>query len=268
MFRIGGEEDLLDRAPAVPVCAPQPSRAAVPIASRPLPATARAACPPAAGTPWASATPPETSGISEAGVLNMSAPDAPARGSQAPHTDDMEPSPVTVLHAPASPPLSDLDRQDPATAHGRSISQDDMPTVAPPLRRRRLPAHQHRDTATRRHRSTATLKRRPRPRLARLQSCIAWVNALIFTVLVVAAVIGHTPASTTAAGSESSTVVTQVATKPVAPLPSTRFTGSKTLLRPRVRKHRERLSHSQRPRRMLHPGTRSVQGDTPAEFIP
>ncbi len=240
MFRIGGEEDLLDRPTAVPISTPQPSTA-VPTASKPLPATARAACPPDAGTPPASATaaqPPEAPVMSEAAVLDVPAP-APARGSPARPADDVEPSPVTVLHAPVAPRLPDLDRQDPATARGCSISRDDVSTVVSPLRRRRLPRHhQGKDTAVRRHRSTVAVKGRERPRLAKLQSCIAWVNALIFTVLVVAAVIGHTPASTTATGSEPSTALTQATARPVAPLPSTRLAGSKILPRPRAREHR------------------------------
>jgi hypothetical protein len=291
MFRIGGEEDLLDRPTAVPVSAPQPSHTAVPTASQPLPATARAACPPDAGTPPASATaaqPPESPAMSEAAVLDVPAPDAPARGSPARPADDVEPSPVTVLHAPVSPRLPDLDRQDPATARGCSISQDDVPTVVSPLRRRRLPPHhQGRDTAVRRHRSTVAVKGRQRPRLAKLQSCIAWVNALIFTVLVVAAVIGHTPASTTAAGSEPSTA--QAAARPVAPLPSTRLAGSKVLPGPRVREHRACPSRSARPHLTLpprppeacrvassaastpsasHPGARDAQGNTSIGFSP
>jgi hypothetical protein len=248
MFRIGGEEDLLDRPTAMPVPAPQPSHTAVPTASQPLPATARAACPPDAGTP------PESPAMSEAAVLDVPAPDAPARGSPARPADDVEPSPVTVLHAPVSPRLPDLDRQDPATARGCSISQDDVPTVVSPLRRRRLPPHhQGKDAAVRRHRSTVAVKRRQRPRLAKLQSCIAWVNALIFTVLVVAAVIGHTPASTTAAGREPSTAPTQAAARPVAPLPSTRLAGSKILPEPRAREHRACPSRSARPRLTLPP---------------
>ncbi len=218
MFRIGGEEDLLDR-PAVAASASRPSHAEAAVASRPSTTAACAVCPPDASVPPSSAAmtwPAEGPVATDAAVLDASVPNVPARGGPPRSAGGSERSPAAAPNTSVSPLLPDLDRRGRAIADG-SISKDNTAADASGLRRWR-------------EEPTALLKGGQRPRLAKLHRCVAWVNALIFTVLIVAAVIGHTPASTTAASSGATPV--RQAARPVAARASTRFASSRVLRGP------------------------------------
>jgi hypothetical protein len=238
MFRIGGEEDLFDRPSVAPASVPQPDSAPIPGASEPLSTPWRADRPLDADIPLApgvSEQPTETLTASATKVLDAPAPENPARPVQS-----MEPTPATVP----------------------DTSTSGVPAPASPLSPRSPRAHRHHD-AGRRDRSTASLTRRQRPGLTRLHSWIAWVNALILTVLIVAAVIGHDPQSTTAVGRASST--TPAAARPVDSSSNTGPAMSKLPPRPLIREHRRPPSH---PVRRRPPASREPTRRSPSVFIP
>jgi hypothetical protein len=252
MFRIGGEEDLLDCRPAVPTCAPPPNQTPIPTASAPAPPA-----------PATSARPTESDTAGEAEAPNVPAPAAPNQGTPKPHlrardarTLDMQAPPVP------SAPLRDEPKPHPPAPH-RSVR--DVPAPAPPARvpaprpirapsspprsRSRGPHHDW-DAGTL-YQSPPPARRRPRPQLRGLTSTIAWVNALILALLVLAAVIGHTPPSTTAARPERSVAIARAPARAVTPVRITRPELVESL-REALRRERG-MSRGRRPRAHLRP---------------
>ena len=238
MFRIGGEEDLLDRPTVAPAPAPQPDSAPIPIASEPPSTPWRAGRPLDADIPLAPGVPEQPTEILTASATKVL--DAPALENPPRPVQSMEPSPATVP----------------------DTSTSGVPAPAPPRSPR---AHQHHD-AGRRDRSTASPTRRQHLGLTRLHSWIAWVNALILTVLIVAAVIGHDPPSTTAVGRASST--TQAAARPVDSSSNTGSAMSKLPPRPLIREHRGPPSHLVRHRPHLTVASREPTRRSPSASIP
>lgn len=238
MFRIGGEDDLLDRPTVAPVTAPKPDSAPIPRISEPPPTPGRAGRPLDADIPLAPGIPDqptETLRASATKVLDAPPPENPPRPVQS-----MEASPATVP----------------------DTSTSGIPAPASPLPPRSPRAHRHHD-AGRRDRSAASVTRRQRPGLTRVHSWIAWVNALILTVLIVAAVIGHDPPSTTAVGRASST--TQTAVRPVDSSSNTGPAMSKLPPRPLIREHRRPPSH---PVHRRLSALREPSGGSPSVSIP
>jgi hypothetical protein len=211
MFRIGGEEDLLDL--------PKP------------------------------------------GALDARSPASPTQ-----RTERTEPISASAPGDSISPPLG-LDTQDPAAAPSPSLglSGSDAEFAArriaedgvrsPPSRRRgREPRAHRRRSAGSRGRSTAPPVHSPRPGLTGWHSWIAWINAGILAVLIVAAVIGHDPPSTTAAGPEPPASPKQAVAQPVASAPASARTPEDTRTapphitpKPHVHRHEVLPSHRSLP---------------------
>jgi hypothetical protein len=263
MFRIGGEDDLLERPAAVPASA---SQAEAPADARPSTAVASAVSPLEDGTPMpsAAAARPAEGPVKNGAVIpeaDASAPDVATRGSPPRPAVAMERGPGATPSTLVSPTLSDLDRGDRA-ATDDSISNESTPVVTSWGRRWRPPAHQE---SSRRECAAALLKSSRRPRLAQLHRCVAWVNAAIFTVLIVAAVVGHTPSSTT----DPSSGATQIrqTTRPVAAPPSTRPANSGVLRKSLCRcRPRGRPPCSRKTARFADPESGGDQGDRRGEF--
>lgn len=240
MFRIGGEEDLFDRPSVAPASVPQPDSAPIPGASEPL------------STPWRADRP-----------LDADIPLAPGVPEQP--TETLTASATKALDAPAPENPQPVQSMEPSPATVPDTSTSGVPAPAPPLSPRSPRAHQHHD-AGRRDRSTASPTRRQHPGLTRLHSWIAWVNALILTVLIVAAVIGHDPQSTTAVGRASST--TQAAARPVDSSSNTGSAMSKLPPRPLIREHRGPPSHPVRRRPYRTVASREPTRRSPSASIP
>lgn len=237
MFRIGGEDDLLDRPTVAPATAPQPD-------STPIP---RSPEPPFA--PWHSGRPLDADvlvvpGLSEQPIETLAA------------------SATEALDAPALDiPTLTVQRTESTPATAPDTSTPEVPPPTSPLRPQWPRTHQH-HYADRQDRSIAPSTRRRHPGLTRLHSWIAWVNALILTVLIVAAIIGHTPPSTTVTSRESSP--TRTAARPLDSLSNPRPAISNLPSRPPVREHRGQSSHPAHRRRV----TKDVRGDPSVEFAP
>jgi hypothetical protein len=173
MFRIGGEEELLDLPAAGALDAPalkSPARRT----ERTEPISARV---------------PGDS---------MSTPPGP---------DTQDPA------EPLSPSLRPLGREAEIAASG---IDDDGLRSPPSRRRRREPrAHRRRSTGSEDH-SIAPPAGRQRAGLTGWHGWIAWINAGILTVLIVAAVIGHDPPSPTAAEREPAAAPKQAVAQPLA----------------------------------------------------
>jgi hypothetical protein len=149
-----------------------------------------------------------------------------------------------LLDRPTAPPA--CSSPSPATMPETSTPRAPAPTQ--PLRRREPRAHQDRG-AGRRDRSTAPPTRRQRPGLTGLHSWIAWVNAAILIVLIVAAVIGHDPPSTTAVGRAPSTTTRQpAAAQTVASSVGARPATTMILPKPLAHRRHSLPSHRPRPR--------------------
>jgi len=201
----------------------------------------------------------ELLGLPTEGALDASAPESPVR-----RTERTEPISARVPGDSTSPPHG-LDTQDPAAqlspSHrplGREAELaasgiDDHGVGRPPSRRRRRRpgAHQRRSADSEDHGTAPPARRRP-PGLTGWHSGIAWINAGILTVLILAAVIGHDPSSMTPAGRESPAAPEQAvvqpaasaiapASTPVDPAPAT----ARSIPEPRV--HRRDALPSNRP---------------------
>jgi len=175
MFRIGGEEDLLDPSHAAISNAPErPAAAEIP--AQPTPVTPSAA-----------------------GVLDAPASVSLARPAEGTPSYGLDLQyPTTAFSVDHKPSGCDSERI------ADRISEDDI-TAAISLRGAQWPrANEHRDTGGL-GRPTLPSAGRQRPGLTRLHIWIAWVNALILAVLIAAAVVGRDPTSTTAASREPST---------------------------------------------------------------
>jgi hypothetical protein len=231
MFRIGGEEDLLDCLTAEPAGALRPKDAAIPTPPKPLPVPAQAAWPleddilPA---PTIAPRPAETLIKTEAEVADLPAHAILAQPAEADTTSE-----AGVLDVPApAAPAGDVPTPDPPA---REVPARPIRAPASPPHPRRRGAHHGRD-ASRRYRSIPPPMRCQRPGLVKLSSCIAWVNALILTVLVVAGVIGHAPAST--ASRERPSTITRATARPAVSAPVTRLEFAQILRKALARKHR------------------------------
>lgn len=130
----------------------------------------------------------ELLGLPTAGALDTSAPESPARRTE---------------------------RTEPISARAPESSRLAVQAPAPRRRRREPRAHQRRFAGSEDH-STAPAASRQRAGLTGWHSWIAWINAGILTVLIVAAVIGHDPPSPTAAGREPPAGPKQAVAQPVA----------------------------------------------------
>jgi hypothetical protein len=154
-----------------------------------------------------------------------------------------------ALDAPApESPARRTERTEPISARVPESSRSAV--EAPPSRRRRRePRADQQRHAGRRDRSTAPPTRRQRPGLTGLHSWIAWVNAAILTLLIVAAVIGHDPPSTTAVGRAPSTATRQAAAaQTVASSVGARPATTRILPKPLAHRRHSPPSHSPRPR--------------------
>jgi hypothetical protein len=238
MFRIGGEEDLLDPPTAVPASVPPANRAPITSASMPPSAPAQPAWSPYADIPLVP-EPDEVLIVGGAEVAAAPAPAIPAQPAEAAITSEGEAVDTSTAPTPDVPTPDPPAREDPA----RPIR---APT--PPSHRRRRGTHHNRE-ANRGCRSTATPNGRQRSGLAKLSSTVAWVNALILTMLVLAAVIGHTPASTTVANRELPSPLAQAPARAAAPLRITRLELAKILRRALARKYRVLPGRRARARR-------------------
>lgn len=133
------------------------------------------------------------------------------------------------------------------------IAEDGVRSSASRRRRREPRAHQRRSASSEDH-STAPPASRQRPGLTGWHSWIAWINAGILTVLIVAAVIGHDPPSPTTAGREPPAAPKQAVAQPVAsavapanaPVDAPPATA-RSIPKPRAHRHNSLPSH--RPRR-------------------
>jgi hypothetical protein len=187
-----------------------------------------------------------------------SAPDVATRGSP-PRAAvaierDLGAMPSTLVY----PTLSDLDR----AATDDSISNENTPVLTSGRRRGRPPARQE---GSRRERAGALLRSSRHPRLGQLHRCVAWVNAAIFTVLIAAAVVGHTPSSATAPSSGATRVV-QTA-RPAAEPPSARPASSGVLRRSLSRcRLRGRPACPRKTARFAGPEPGDDQADGRGEF--
>ena len=189
MFRIGGEEDLLDPIHASTSSAPEPP-AAADISGQSAPVTPSAV-----------------------GVLDAPASVSPARPDECAH-----PSPTATAPDAATTSSCGLDPRDPVAAlllDPRASGGDseriagricrDGVTASGSLRGARWPQVDEDRGGSGLGRSISPSTRLRRSGLTRLHIWIAWVNAVILAVLIVAAVVGHDPSSTTGASRGPST---------------------------------------------------------------
>jgi hypothetical protein len=183
---------------------------------------------------------------SRAAAPNASEP-SPAPAIQAQPTRPAA-SAAEVLDAPvAVSPVRPAQamKPSPSAMPATSASRAPVPT---PLRRREPRAHQNHHHAGRRDRSIASPRRRQRPGLVPLHIWIASLNALIVTMLVVAAVIGHAPPATSAVGQESPTTTRQAAARPVASSVNTRSATSRAIASPLTGRHHPQARRRSRTR--------------------
>jgi hypothetical protein len=231
MFRIGGEDELLDPPPAVPAPALPTDRSPTKLASDEQPPTAcHADDAPGAGVRV-------VSGVSEQPTGSLAADsteafDLPTRE-----------RPVRPAEASPAAPMSSI-----------STSGIRVPIA---LRSRGAQRHR-RGHANREDRSIAPPIHQRRPRPTGVHGWITWLNALILTVLIVAAVIGHDPSSMPATGHRSSTTQTTANSSEPTRAPSDL---------PPVPSVHERRRPSKHPVR-AHPNTKVAGGDPSVEFVP
>jgi len=208
----------------------------------------------------------ELLGLPTAGALDAPAPESPARRTERTERisarvpgDSTSPPPGLDTRdpaAPLSPRLRPLGREAELAASG--IAEDAV--RSPPSRRRRREprAHQRRSAGSQ-DRSTASPTRRQRPGLTGWHSWIAWINAGILTVLIVAAVIGHDPPPITAMVREPPITPKQAGAQPLASAaapadasvdaqPATASIAPK----PRVHRHDSPASHRPHLRLTVH----------------
>jgi hypothetical protein len=236
MFRIGGEEDLLDLPTAGALDAPAPE-SHVRRTERTEPISARA--------PRDSTPPP-------------------------PGLDTRDPA------VPLAPSLRPPGRE--AELAASRIAEDGVRNP-PSRRRRREPRAHQRSSVGRQDRSTAAPARRHRAGPIGWQSWIASINAAILAVLIVAAVIGHDPPSTTVAAREPHATPKQAVAQPVASAlaPADAPVDAPTAranITPKPRVHRPDVLPSHRARRRAAdeahmasepPSDRSPASPTPQE---
>jgi hypothetical protein len=117
----------------------------------------------------------------------------------------------------ASPPnwARTSDASEPLGAPEFPVRPADLAAPTAPRRRRKPPAHRHprmqHHRTGQQDRSRTPRTHRRRPELRGVRSWIAGVNATILIVLLVAAVIGHSPPATPATGREPPTTTRQTA---------------------------------------------------------
>jgi hypothetical protein len=228
MFRIGGEDELLDPPPP-PTSTPPLSPTKLAPEEQP-----RAACP-ADDAPGVSVR--VSSGVSEPPTASVATDPTETLG---PPTGNRSVRPV---QASPAVPMS-------------SISTSGI-SVSAALRSRGTQHHRH-GRANREDRPIAPTIRQRRPRPTGAHGWITWLNALILAVLIVAAVIGHDPSSTPATSRGSSTANTTAN--------SFEPTRARSDVPPR-RSVRERRKPSKHPVR-ARPNTKVARGDPSVEFVP